>query len=302
MEDPQQSRPRRGRPPHEHPPFPPAISNAVATWERSMRVRGLTEMTIKEHRYAVERFLREADIVGLDSVTEDLILGWLDGVNGKARRGRRGDGRAARVLYAKGLRSFFAYAVRTGAIEADPMAAVRPRRPATDEPDAYSADELIRILVAAAWRHPRRAWAMLACYSLGLRRAELLALEPDDLDFPGGRVYVASGKGKRPRVVRMGPVAREALEELARWSNGTVVGPLHPVRFSGWVSEAAADAGLPAHRRKAHMLRASAATKMLGAGIPISAVSRFLGHSSVAITSRYLAVTDEDRERAVAVL
>ena len=36
-----------------------------------------------------------------------------------------------------------------------------------------------------------------------------------------------------------------------------------------------------------------------GEGTPISVVSRLLGHSQIATTSRYLAVSDADRREAV---
>jgi len=267
-----------------------------------MRVRGFSEKTIEDYTWSVRRFFRQVDI-DPGAVTEDHVIAWLDGIR-VSTRGPRGDCSVARWSYAKALRSFFSFAASHGFIEADPAAAVKVRTPALPEPDAYSDDELVRILVAAAARSPKRAWAMLACYSLGLRKSELLALEPDDIDWAGGRVYIANGKGHKPRVVKMGPTAREALTELQRYSSGTgtVVGPLAGMTFWVWVSEAARDAGLPPHRRRAHMLRSTAATKMLREGIPISVVSKFLGHSGVAVTSRYLAVTDLDRDRAVAVL
>jgi len=73
----------------------------------------------------------------------------------------------------------------------------------------------------------------------------------------------------------------------------------HPQWFTMIVNQAAAAAGLPPGRRKAHMLRSAFATHLLAGGTPVSVVSRLLGHSNVAITTRYLACHPADMRKAV---
>lgn len=58
----------------------------------------------------------------------------------------------------------------------------------------------------------------------------------------------------------------------------------------------AANEDTPAH---GHVLRATFATNLLARGIPISVVSELLGHSNIAVTSRYLAITKQARREAV---
>ena len=49
-------------------------------------------------------------------------------------------------------------------------------------------------------------------YSSGLRLAELVGLDPDDLDLADGTVRV-TGKGNKTRIVPVGRWAREALSD-----------------------------------------------------------------------------------------
>jgi len=76
----------------------------------------------------------------------------------------------------------------------------------------------------------------------------------------------------------------------------------HPNWFTMIVHRAAKEAGLPPNRRRAHMLRASFVTELLGQGVPVSVASRLVGHANMATTHRYAAVRPEDRRRAVDVL
>jgi site-specific recombinase XerD len=73
----------------------------------------------------------------------------------------------------------------------------------------------------------------------------------------------------------------------------------HPQWFTMIVQRAAADAGLPKNRRRAHMLRASFVTGLLDQGVPVSVASRLVGHANLATTHRYASVRPEDKRRAV---
>jgi integrase/recombinase XerD len=119
-------------------------------------------------------------------------------------------------------------------------------------------------------------------------------------------VYVRPSKGEKDRWVEANELALQALTILGEQprpkggfaGRGTLVG-YAPDWFTMIVHDAAKAAGLPPNRRKAHMLRASFATHLLARRVPISVVSRLLGHSDISTTSRYLSVNDVDRRSAV---
>lgn len=209
------------------------------------------------------------------------------------------------------LRSFYGWALRRGAMPTDPTVDMKVKGPAEKEPDAFSPAEIVKLLDTAVLprrggtrRGTRHAAAILLCYACGLRRSEVVGVTMDDVDFDNARLHIRPeiSKGRRGRYVEMNELAFEAVEALRPWSNGTLVGTDDPAWFSWMVHEVATEAGFPPGRRNAHLLRSSFATNLLREGVPVSVVSKLLGHSKVSTTSRYLAVVDGERHAAVATM
>ena len=133
----------------------------------------------------------------------------------------------------------------------------------------------------------------------GLRVAEVVALEVQDVDLAEGMVRVRNGKGSRDRVV---PIGAETARHLADWvrarSGGEgplFVGVHHRDRRARaigvrsvqiWLERLAERAGLP-RRVTPHMLRHTYGTTMLRRGLDLREVQTLLWHSSVGTTEIY---------------
>ena len=152
--------------------------------------------------------------------------------------------------------------------------------------------------------------AVLAVLRFGLRRAEVAALGLTDLDPDTGRLEVRHAKGNKQRVVY---ITGGALLALRAWlaRRGAEDGPLFGTVYkSGKLGKMGLSANaiynLLAKRIKEagianaspHDLRRSLVGDMLVAGVDITLVAKFVGHSSVNTTMRYDRRTDEDKERA----
>ncbi len=141
-------------------------------------------------------------------------------------------------------------------------------------------------------------------FATGLRVSELVAIRLTDLSL-GESAILIRGKGNRERrvylpgrqvtvVVRRFLKGRSRLganrnnENLLITRDGLVVSPQY-VRQR--LRELAARAALSRHVTP-HMLRHTAATQLLEAGVDIRFVQRLLGHSSIATTQLYTHVTD----------
>ncbi len=167
----------------------------------------------------------------------------------------------------------------------------------------------VRALLAACGRGAtgiRNRALLVVLWRAGLRTAEALALRPSDVDAAGGLVRVRRGKGGRPRWAGIDPEAIAAvdawLERRRALGLGARVplfctlrgGPLDPGYCRHAVKRLARRAGL---RRRVHLhgLRHAHAVELVREGAPLHEVQAQLGHSSLAVTSRYLAhVTPED--------
>lgn len=152
-----------------------------------------------------------------------------------------------------------------------------------------------RALIALLWR-------------AGLRTGEALGLRPADLDPALGLVEVRAevAKGGRPRMVGLDPeafalvnvwlVRREALgisghAPLLCTLKGV---PLDAGYCRTMIKRAAKRAGIRG-RVHLHAFRHTHAVELVREGTPLPEVQSQLGHSSLSVTSRYLAhVTPED--------
>ena len=106
------------------------------------------------------------------------------------------------------VRMFFAWAVRTRRVVADPTVdLVRPRLPQRLPRAVLSASEAERVLARpdTATALGLRDRAILeVLYSTGIRRMELIGLDLPDLDAERGVLFIREGKGRKDRFVPIG--------------------------------------------------------------------------------------------------
>jgi integrase len=138
-------------------------------------------------------------------------------------------------------------------------------------------------LMASAKPEIREAirWALLT----GLRRGEILSLTP--AHFRNGAIYLKDTKSGLPRTV---PIPDELNPKRFPFD-------LHPTALSKGFQDARQRAGLPDIRY--HDLRRSYATWLLQGGTGLGDIRDLLGHSNVAMTSRYIGSSLKHLRKAV---
>ena len=208
------------------------------------------------------------------------------------------------------LRALFGWAERQGMIEASPFrtAEVRVRLPKR-LPRCLTAAELRALFRFRREAPPKIALAILLLFTTGMRVAELCALRLGDIDLDR-RTLRIRGKGDRERQVYL--ISTEVVTELRAHlrDHGLRRAPATTRLFGSAGGTATTDgirrglrrvaeaAGL-SRRITPHMLRHSAATSLLEAGIDIRFVQRLLGHRSISTTEIYTHVSDERLKQAV---
>jgi len=197
------------------------------------------------------------------------------------------------------LRSLFRYLIREGETDQNPIQGVRAPKVKRHLPATLDTDQLGRILdVKAGTPLELRDLAMMELfYSSGLRLAELISLELQDID-PRDPILVVTGKGAKTRHL---PVGRMAQQALQRWievrtdlaapnepalfvsSRGTRIHPRTvQQRIARWAESN--DAALHVHP---HMLRHSFASHLLESSGDLRAVQELLGHADISTTQIY---------------
>jgi integrase/recombinase XerC len=202
----------------------------------------------------------------------------------------------ARLLSA--VRGFYLYLNRQGDCQHDPASGLTPPKGERRLPKTLDADRTLQLLEGAVEDDflARRDQALLElCYSCGLRLAEMVSLNIEQLDLADGLVEVC-GKGNKTRVLPVGSKAREALAHwlplraLANPADGAVFisqqgRRLGPRAIQLRVRQAGVrELGQNLHP---HMLRHSFASHLLESSQDLRAVQELLGHADIATTQIY---------------
>ncbi|MCS6996048.1 MAG: tyrosine recombinase XerC [Casimicrobiaceae bacterium] len=220
--------------------------------------------------------------------------------------------RALAALHARGLgprtlavtlsawRRFYRYLAREDArFDVSRLAGLRIPKAAKRLPNALTEAQAVH-LVAPAAQSPespealRDQAAFELLYGTGMRVGELLALNLSDIDLAAAEVRVF-GKGRKERVLPLGPPAVTALE---RWlavrpaSSETALflgargGRLSASVLRRALRRRALERGF-AERIYPHRLRHSFASHVLQSSGDLRAVQELMGHASIASTQVY---------------
>ena len=212
------------------------------------------------------------------------------------------------------LSSFYRFLIRMGLVVGNPCDALQRPKTMPSPARGYSAEEVRRLLaVIPDTILGRRDRAILLTLVLtGRRRAEVISLKAGDLSIEDGTAfYRYRGKGgKTGRRELPGPAHEAITTTLADagktlatmapdeslWQAGAGPAGISSGTFYGRFRRYLAAAGLAPSGL--HVLRHTAAKLRRDAGESIEAVSSFLDHSSLAVTTVYLRRLEGVEDRA----
>ena len=175
-------------------------------------------------------------------------------------------------------------------------------------------DALLAAPVESTWTG-RRVHALLTlAIHTGLRVSELTALTRADIHLGTGAHVSCLGKGRKQRIT---PLTADVTAALRAWlaeHAGLPTDPLFPTRRGTPLSPDAVQQRLAAHATTAastcptlankklapHVLRHTAAMRLLNAGVDTTVIALWLGHESVATTQVYIHADLALKEQALA--
>lgn len=218
---------------------------------------------------------------------------------------------AARTTLARrtaAARAFTAYAFREGLLTSDPGLQLATPRTRQTLPPVLHQREAGVLMETATDQTPaslRDRLVLELLYATGIRVAELVRLDVDDMDRTR-RIVRVIGKGDKERAVPYGLPAEHAADQwLARGRHELVTDASGPALLLGDRGRRLDPRSVRriVHRQIAlvdgapdigpHGLRHSAATHLLEGGADLRSVQELLGHSSLATTQLYTHVSIE---------
>jgi len=183
---------------------------------------------------------------------------------------------------------------------------------------AYLTEPEVDALLAApdrsTWAGRRDHALLLTAIQTGLRVSELTKLTCGEVELGSGAHLRTVGKGRKERVTPLTSQTVAVLRVWMRERRGQPADPLFPTRTGGRLSRDAVERRLAKHtglaRRRcptlrgkqisAHVLRHTAAMRLLRAGIDTATMALWLGHEEERTTRIYLHADPELKERALA--
>lgn len=204
------------------------------------------------------------------------------------------------------IRSFHQFLIRDQIVQQDASVHIETPKPERLLPSIITFDEVEKLLdITGRSSLALRNKAMLELlYATGLRVTELVSLKMSDLHLTMGFVRCI-GKGSKERIIPLGDIAKEALEDYLQHSrkdllkeNDSEPGlflnhhgrPLSRQGFWKIIKAVALEANLT-KKITPHTLRHSFATHLLENGADLRAVQEMLGHADISTTQIYTHIT-----------
>lgn len=271
--------------------------------------RGASAHTVRAYRDALKLFYlflgnrrrKPVADLALDDIRSDAVLAFLDHVESQ-----RGNSAATRNCRLAAVRSFVQHLLRhdvTRAGQYGCILAIRNKK-AIRRVAVYLEPEEARAVIDVIDRASRNAdrdhALLLFLYNTGARVSEALAVRACDLRLEKPRQVRLLGKGRKERICPLWSETASALRRimyvgkandcLFRNTSGAPLtrdGVAYLLRK--YVRLAAQNApALKKRRVTPHVMRHSCAVALLQAGVDVSVIRDYLGHASVATTSRYI--------------
>ncbi len=264
---------------------------ALRGLQTELRLRGLSEQTIRTYTYFNRAFLRQLGSV--TDITERHVKDFLATLIARGLSNRS-------VALAKSAILFYTNDVLGKAL------ALKTPKIQKSLPVVLSRDELRRLIAAARPGKSRLLIKLL--YASGLRISECLALTVEDLELDQQIAWVRGGKGGKDRMIIL---SQQLAAELGRYLRSECIeegpifrgrtGPMTARNAQKIISAAARRAGITKPVTP-HKLRHSFATHLRESGTDLRVIQELLGHASIQTTEIYTHVSAEEKRRVVSPL
>jgi integrase/recombinase XerD len=291
--------------------------------DRLMGQRGASPHTVAAYRdtfrlllgFIAARTAKQPADLDIGDLDAPLVAAFLDHLEHDRRNGVR-----TRNHRLAAIHSLFGYAARRHPEHAASIGRVLAIPPKRFEHNLVTylteaeVDALLGACERATWTGRRDHAMLVLAVQTGLRISELAGLRCGDLVLGRGAHVHCVGKGRKERRTPLVPLTVGVLRVWLAERGGTPSDPLFPARSGGPLSRdaiehriaryaAGAAARCPSIRAKhvtAHVLRHTAAMRLLLSGVDVTVIALWLGHEQVSTTNIYLHADMSQKERAIA--
>jgi len=277
----------------------------IRSWRIHLEAENLSPRTIKSYMEAagqLSAFLRSAGMpLQVDAIRREHIEAFLVDVRSRTSAS------TAATRY-RGLQQLFRWLAEEGEIPGTPMARMKPPKVEEKPVPVIARSDLEALFKVCAGRsfEDRRDAALFRLFlNTGARLAEMAGLQVGDVDFVMRELYVI-GKGRKARVLPIGPKATKALDRYMRVRYRRVLSeePWLWIGLRGRLTDSGIVQVLRRRCREAgiaqlhpHQFRHTWAHLWLSAGGTEHDLARLAGWNSLQMVGRYAASAASERAR-----
>ncbi|UVD80662.1 tyrosine-type recombinase/integrase [Myroides albus] len=264
--------------------------------------KNYSDKTIIAYKRDIESFMAflEVECVSYKEVTYDQVRGWLVGLAESGIQNRSINRKVS------ALRSYYKFLMQVKEVELNPLQLHRSLKVKKRLQLPYSKQEIElvreRLVAEEGFDSLRDLVIVELLYGVGLRRAELVNLKVNDIDFDLHQVRVV-GKGNKRRNI---PMIMELEELLKRYikvrdlevseiaCGGELLlnkrrNKIDEMFVYGVINRYFSDT-TSKEKNSPHVLRHSFATHLLENGADINSIKELMGHESLSTTQMYAQV------------
>ena len=254
-----------------------------------------TELSYKRDLSKMEEHLMTQGINGINDVTEDALVDYVDYLN------ENGFAAATVSRSVASMKAFFHFCENEGIVKKDPTGKLKSPKIEKKIPEILTTEEVVRLLDQPKGDTPKeiRDKAMLELlYATGIRVSELMNLEIEDVNMPMS--FITCHDASKERVIPFGKEAKHALTKYLETGRAAIVeDQTSKVLFANCSGQKMSRQGfwklIKYYAKKAgitaditpHTLRHSFAAHLVENGADLHAVQEMLGHSDISTTQIY---------------
>jgi site-specific recombinase XerD len=274
------------------------VKTYAQDWLIDGELRNLAPNTIRNRRDMLKSFLQFLEKQEFGEVDTRVISLYLHSIPNATTR----------ALRYRQLKTFFKSLVENGYIERSLMEKVPAPLARQSQIQPFLPEHVQKLFKACEkTRNPVRNLAILTVLlDTGLRVSELCALRGKHLNWEGRQLIVAHGKGGKSRAVPFGLETKKALWRYFRHEYGGLPEGEDPVFVSERGNALTSigvgmlfrllerQTGIQDVRVSPHTCRHTFAVSFLRGGGNVFSLQQILGHTSLSMTNRYVALAQAD--------
>lgn len=272
------------------------LPNKIHKYLNCRKLDGLSELTIKNYKYSLDRF-SEFVQKRVTTITTQDIRDFLSHLV-ETRKITNSTLETQKSV----LKAFFGWLETEEYIPNSPTKRIRPTKCAKPVKKSLTIEELE--LLRNACKTPRQRCMLELFFSSGMRLSELRSVDIKDIDWQNNSIKIV-GKGNKERVVRFSDKAklyikkylavRGSYEDPALFITSKSPHARMGVRSIQQEIEAIAKSSDVESHVHCHKLRRSFATMGAKSGMSLMSLMELMGHSKIETTKIYI---DSDQETA----